>query len=204
MAKRDKVNQLMERHGHTFCDELGVNIADGTPSVLFRWLTAAILFSARIHHDLAIRGAKALSRAGYRTAQKMAEATWEDRVRVLNENGYARYDERTASMLQDAADLLVEKYDGDLRKLRATAERDVARERKLLKEVKGLGDVGVSIFFREVQLVWEEHYPFADKVALRAAERHDLGKDASTLARLVPREDYPRLLAALVRDELQH
>jgi hypothetical protein len=62
--------------------------------------------------------------------------------------------------------------------------------------------VGVDIFFREVQGVWDELYPFADKLALRAAERHGLGKDAVALSKLVPRDDFPRLVSALVRDEL--
>jgi hypothetical protein len=134
----------------------------------------------------------------------MGESTWEERVKVLNENGYARYDERTARMLQDVADHVEGTYRGDLRRLREAAGHDPGEERKRLKAIKGLGDVGVDIFFREVQGVWQEIHPFADKLALRAAERHDLGKDAAGLARLVPREDFPRLVAALTRDELEH
>jgi hypothetical protein len=49
--------------------------------------------------------------------------------------------------------MVVEKYGGDLRNLRKSAapggRPDPARERKLLKEFKGIGDVGANIFFRE-------------------------------------------------------
>lgn len=93
-------------------------------------------------------------------------------------------------------------YGGDLRRLRDAADRDLDRERELLKECKGIGDVGAEIFLREVQLVWDEVHPFADDRALRAARALDLGADAESLTRHVSRGDYPRLVAALVRTEL--
>jgi hypothetical protein len=117
----------------------------------------------------------------------------------LNEAGYARYDESTSRMLGDTARMLLDRYSGDLRKLREAAERDPVHERALLKQCKGLGDVGVSIFFREVQLVWDELYPFADERALRIAERLGLERDAKALAKRVSRQDFPGLVAALIR-----
>jgi hypothetical protein len=71
-----------------------------------------------------------------------------------------------------------------------------------LKEFKGIGDVGTDIFCREVQTVWDELFPFADKKALAAAQRLGLGDDAGALAKLVSRHDFPRLLAALIRTGL--
>ena len=41
-----------------------------------------------------------------------------------------------SNRLEAAADLLLEKYYGDLYKLRESAERDPEQERKLLKEFK--------------------------------------------------------------------
>jgi hypothetical protein len=146
-----------------------------------------------------MQAARALADQGWTTAPKMAGATWEQRTRTLNEAGYARYDESTSRMLGDTAGMLVERYGGDLRRLREAARRDVGRERSLLKQCKGLGDVGVSIFFREVQLAWDELYPFADERALDAAGRLGLGSDAQALAKQVPKQEFPRLVAALVR-----
>lgn len=51
----------------------------------------------------------------------MAEATWRQRTDVLNRAGYARYDESTSRMLGDTAQLLLDRYRGDLRKLREEA-----------------------------------------------------------------------------------
>ena len=193
------LDALLERHGQTYAAELGIDLGKGTPSVLFRWLCASILLSARISAGLAMQAARALADQGWTTAEKMAAASWEQRTRTLNEAGYARYDESTSRMLGDTAALLLERYRGDLRRLRREAGRDPARERELLKQCKGLGDVGVSIFSREVQLAWDELYPFADQRALDAAERLGLGKDAQALAKQVPRQEFPRLVAALIR-----
>ncbi|MGH6885752.1 MAG: hypothetical protein ACREGK_06730 [Geminicoccales bacterium] len=200
---RDRiVEALLERHGQTYADELGIDLDRGTPSVLFRWLCASLLLSARIGADIAMQAARALAEQGWTSAQKMAEATWEQRTRTLNQAGYARYDESTSRMLGDTADMLLDKYRGDLRKLRAAAERDPARERALLKECKGIGDVGADIFCREAQIAWDELFPFADRRALETARRLGLEGDPGRLAKRVSRKDYPRLLAALVRTGL--
>jgi hypothetical protein len=123
-------------------------------------------------------------------------------VRALNDAGYTRYQERTATMLGDLTEHLLERWKGDLRRLRDEAGRDEKAERRLLKEFKGVGDVGVDIFFREVQVVWDELVPFADRRALDAAGRLGLPKDPSRILRLSGRPDFPRLVAALVRVEL--
>ncbi|WP_226577769.1 hypothetical protein [Acuticoccus sediminis] len=195
---------LMADEGRTFCEELSIPLARGTPSPLFRWLTACILSASPIRHDQAARAARALADAGLTTARKMADATWETRRKILNENGYARFDERTASILGDAAQLIVDEYGGDLRRLREAAGHDPKDERARLKSVKGVGDTAVDIFFREVQAIWDELYPFADDLALEAAKRHRMGRDAKALAETVPRKSFPHLVVALARDELSH
>jgi hypothetical protein len=105
-------------------------------------------------------------------------------------------------MLGDTAEMLLAKYQGDLRRMRAAAERDPGRERALLKECKGIGEVGADIFCREAQIPWDELFPFADQRALDVAGRLGLDGDADRLAISVARKDYPRLLAALVRTGL--
>ncbi|MEX1081793.1 MAG: hypothetical protein WD382_07720 [Halofilum sp. (in: g-proteobacteria)] len=196
------VRTLLDRHGRSFAAELGVDPTQNTPAPLFRLLCFALLASTRIGSKIAMRAAHALADQGWTSAEKMAASTWRERTDTLNQSGYARYDESTSRMLGDTAALLLEEYGGDLRRLRERSARDPAAERRLLKQCKGVGDVGASIFFREVQAAWDEWYPYADKLALRAAERLGLGADAQALARLVPREDYTRLIAALVRCDL--
>jgi thermostable 8-oxoguanine DNA glycosylase len=196
------VKTLIDRHGRTFSRELGIDLGKNTPSPVFRWLCFSMLASARISADIAMAGAKALAKQGWTTADKMADSTWRARTDTLNHAGYARYDESTSRMLGDTATMLLDEYGGDLRQLRERAARDPKQERKLLKQCKGIGDTGASIFLREVQASWDELYPFADKMALKAAGHLGLGDDGKTLARRVDREEYPRFVAALIRTAL--
>jgi endonuclease III len=193
------VDALIDRHGRTYAEDAGIALRD-TPSPLFRLLTLALLLSARIKAHIAVAAARALSDAGWTTARRMADSTWEDRVRALNRSGYARYDERTATMLGDTAELVLESYHGDLRELRERSERDPDAERRALQQFSGIGPVGAAIFSREAQLVWSEMYPFADERALRAAARLGLADDVEALRCIASTpEALTRLVAALVR-----
>jgi hypothetical protein len=202
--QRATVRLLLERHGTTFAGELGIDLARNTPSMLFRWLCASLLLSAPVSSALGMRGARALAEAGWRTAAAMSRSRWADRARALNEAGYARVDERTATMLGDVVDVLLRDYGGDLRRLRREADGDPRTVLRLLKRFKGIGDVGASIFCREAQIAWDELYPFADGKALAAARRLGLPGTAEGLAELVDRDAFPRLVAALVSADLAH
>jgi hypothetical protein len=196
------VAALLAMHGRTYCDELAINIARNTPSVLFRWLCATLLFSTRINASVAIAAARAITRRGWTSARKMAASTWEERTHVLNAAGYARYDESTSAKLGEASALLLDRYGGDLRRLRERAGRDAEEEHRLIQEFKRIGSVGADIFCREIQIAWQELYPFADAIALDTAERLKLGDTARKLSALVERDDFPRLVTALVRTHL--
>lgn len=196
------VNALLERHGRTFTEEVGIDTGANTPAPLFQTLCLALLFSARIRASIAVDAMRALLDAGWTTADHMVRASWEARVKTLNEAGYARFDEKTSTMLEDASNLLIERYGGDLRRLRREADETPGEERRLLKEIRGVGDVGVDIFFRDVQTAWEELRPFADRKSLEGARRLGLPEDAAALSKLVSERDFPRLVTALVRMEL--
>lgn len=202
-SQRRTVDALLERHGQTFAEELSIKLSSHTPSALFQLLCGSVLYSARISAEIATRSALCLRRHGWRTAQAMADSPPRERIEALTEGGYTRYRERTSAMLGDLSEFLLDRFRGDLRRLRDEAERDPATERRLLGEVKGLGDVGIDIFFREVQVVWDEIAPFADARALKEAPRLKLPEDGDRLSKLVdgPTE-FARLVAALVRTGL--
>lgn len=190
---------VLKRHGRTYADEAGIHIEQNTPSALFQLLYLSILLSARIAAGNGVEAARALRKAGLTTAEKMARASWQERVDVITWHGYKRYDESTSTMLGQTAELALERYKGDLRRLREEAGRDVARERALLKEFKGIGEVGADIFLREVQGVWDEAYPYADRKVLDAASKLDLPTEPDRLARLVSKKDFPRFTGGLIR-----
>lgn len=199
------VRVLLKRYGRTFAEDLGIDVETNQPSGLFCLLICALLFSTRISHYIASKSARILFNHGWTTPERMAATTWEQRVQALDEGGYVRYDERTSTMLGEAAQMLLDLYQGDLRNLRMASERDPARERHLLDQFKGVGGVAINIFFREAQLAWPELFPFADEKALASAKKLGLPADPQRLAALVrSRRDFVRLVSALVRVELEH
>lgn len=199
---KDTVRALLERHGETYAERAGVTVRD-QPAALFQLLVMSMLMSARISSGIAVDAANALWDAGWTTPDKMAASTWRQRTDVLNRAGYARYDERTSRMLGEVVELLQERYHGDLRKMRQKADGDLERMRELLTEFKGIGDVGADIFLREVQVAWPEVHPFVDGRVERLAGKLDLPKQADKLAGLVGRDDFPRMLDALVQADHQ-
>lgn len=199
--KRELVRAVLNGYGRTYAEDAGIPLKD-TPALLFQLLNLSLLLSARISAENAVRAARALREAKLTTPQKMAATSWQDRVDVLTAHGYKRYDESTSTMLGETAELLLDKYDGDLRKLREEADRDVQSEHRLLQQFKGIGQVGADIFLREVQAIWEEAFPYADARVAKAAKKLGLPDEAQALARLVVRNDFPRFVAGLVRVDL--
>lgn len=196
--KRAIVKAVLESNGQTYAQASGIRLKD-TPAPLFQLLNMALLLSARIAADNAVQAAQALVHAKLTTPRKMAEATWQQRVDVITWHGYKRYDERTSTMLGETAEMVMDRYGGDLRKLREEAERDVQQERESLQQFKGIGQVGADIFLREVQGLWREAYPYVDDRVRKVAQQLGLPSDPHELAKLVARKDFTRLVAGLVR-----
>ncbi|WP_329454445.1 endonuclease [Streptomyces sp. NBC_01497] len=199
-SQSDTVERLLDTYGRTYTDEAGIRLRD-TPQPLYRLLVMSVLLSARISSGIALATARALADAGLRSPRAMADATWQQRVDALGEGGYRRYDERTATQLGKGAELLLEHYRGDLRRLRATADGDRDRLSRLLQQVPGLGPVGADIFLREVQDIWPEAAPYLDGKARQGARKVGLPDDPARLARLAG-DDPALFAAALVRVSL--
>nr|WP_127894483.1 endonuclease [Streptomyces sp. S10(2018)] len=196
--QRRTVRELVDAHGQTYAEEADIRLKD-TPQPLYRLLVLAHLLSARISASIAVATARALGEAGLRDARRMAGATWQQRVDALGRGGYRRYDERTATQLGEAAELLTERWGGDLRRLRDEADGDVSELRRLLQEFPGMGPTGADIFLREAQLVWPEAGPLLDRKALQGAERLGLPGDQDRLLALAGKTEPAVLAAALVR-----
>jgi hypothetical protein len=202
MASQHKtVRTLLDVAGRTYASEAGIRLTN-TPSLLYRLLVLSVLMSTRIKADIAVAAAKELAKAGFTTPRAMLEASWQQRVDALGQAHYVRYDESTATALGDGAQLLLDEYKGDLRRLRDQADRDVTTLHRLLRKVPRLGPVGVDIFSREAQQVWPELRPYLDRKALDGARRIGLPAEPDRLAALVDKVDLARLAAGLVRVSL--
>ncbi|MBF6130018.1 endonuclease [Nocardia brasiliensis] len=201
MSERKIVHALLERAGDGYAAQAGIDLTD-KPAPLFQLLVLAELLSTRISADIAVVAAKELISTGYRTPQRIADAQWQELVDALGRAHYKRYDESTATRLGANANLVLDKYGGDLRKLAAAAEQDRARAAQLLQEFQGIGPTGSDIFLREVQDVWTWARPYFDERAKKGAQRVDLPTGTDELAALAPDGRVGALAAALVRAAL--
>lgn len=139
MAGDKKVlRELLDSEGRTYAAEAGIHLKN-TPQPLYRTLVLASLLSARIRASVAVATTRALHDAGLRDPRRMADATWQQRVDALGEGGYRRYDERTATQLGDGARMLLDDWDGDLRRMREQANGDETELRALLRRTPASG-----------------------------------------------------------------
>lgn len=156
------------RLGGMYSTELGIDLRGGEAE-LARWFLAATLFGTRIPARTAVRTFAVLDAAGVRVADA-ADVPWARLVALLDAGGYARYDERTATRLQQLGGVLRARYGGLVGAIEERAGTPAGLE-SALDALPGWGPVTVGIFLRELRGVW----PLADPplgTAVLAGGRH--------------------------------
>ena len=199
-SQQDLVDGLLAEHGTTYAEDAGISLRD-EPSRLYQLLVLTTLASTRISADIAVAAARELFEAGWRTPERMRSATWRERVSALGRARYKRYDESTATKLEEGAALLIDELHGDLRRLRPQGPEGVDGLVAAIAGFPRIGPVGASIFVREVQVVWPVG-PYFDARSLKAADRLGLPTDPHRLAELATRApggSVARLAASLVK-----
>jgi endonuclease III len=180
---RRRAAALLDQAGTTYAEDAGIRLAD-KPAPLWQLLVLSNLVSTRIKADIAVHAARELFAAGGGTPHGMAQLTWQERVDALGRGHYKRYDESTATRLGECADLIRERYHGDLRNLARAADGDRGHAEELLTEFPGIGPAGADIFCREAQDVWPFLRPVFDGKARDGAARVGLPTDPDELAEL--------------------
>jgi endonuclease III len=200
-SDQDTARAVLARHGTTYAAASGIRLKD-QPAPLFQLLVLAQLLAARIGTDIAVATAGELFADGWTTPQRMRDATRSSLIQALGRGGYRRYDERTSTQLHDMAQLVLDRYGGDLRRLAEKAGGDVRAAARLMQEVKGIGPTGAAVFLREAQAVWPWVRPYLDDRARAGARRIGLPEDAGRLAALVAQDELASFAAGLVRISL--
>jgi endonuclease III len=206
--KRNIINKLIDAVSGRFSSQLGIELYGADSKQIFKWFLASKLFGARISTDIAIRTYKEFEKCGVTTPEKLLKTGWDGLVRILDDGGYVRYDFSTASKLLEIVEDLINYYKGNLNQLHQRA-RDEENLENLLKDLgKGIGDVTVNIFLRELRTVWSKARPKPSEIVTLAAGHLGFikpGKDAlQTLEKIwslqkVPGKDFCDFEAALLR-----
>ncbi|KAK3709517.1 hypothetical protein LTR37_010890 [Vermiconidia calcicola] len=213
-TKDEKINKLLSDHGAFPLQDCG--LADPhsrSASTILAHVFHALLTSTRISHQLANKTLVKVVEAGYADLEKLEKSSWEERTQVLTEGGYTHYREKTATELGELAQLIREKYDGDLNNLLKKAKegnegnKEAIRSsvRKGVSAIKGIGGVALDVFCDTVQAVWHELAPFVDPRSQKTAENLGISSDAAELFKVVGEDavTMSRLAVALTTVRLE-
>jgi hypothetical protein len=169
--KREKLEALIENFGMKYSEILNIDLSDAKEEEIFKWFLASMLFGAPITENSVIKTFACFQKYNILTPDKILRTGWDGLVKILDEGSYARYDFKTADKLLEVMRNLMERYDGSLTILYNEASDGQELEKRVKELGKGIGDVTVSIFLRELRDVWEKADPEPTGLVVIAAEK---------------------------------
>jgi len=168
--KKQELKALIEKLGKRYSEVLGIDLNSGRDAEVFKWFLASILFGAPITESSVLKTYRTFEKYDVLSPEKIVETGWEGLVKILDEGSYTRYDFKTADKLLLVMRNLNEKYGGSLNRLHSEASDSADLEKKLKELGKGIGDVTVSIFLRELRGVWSKADPKPTPLIILAAK----------------------------------
>jgi hypothetical protein len=212
MTATSAIRALRGQYPGRFSVELGIDLSPGRSREIFRWFLASVLFGARISETIVKKTFREFASRAIVSPKAVLETGWDGLVEVLDRGGYVRYDFKTATKLLDLSRSLTQVYQADLANLHAAAADGKDLEQRIKSLAKGIGDVTVVIFLREMRGIWEKADPLPSDLVVMAAHHwgivpktvRDRRKVLEYLVRAwksagMQPKDFPDFEAALVR-----
>jgi len=201
---------LTSNFGQKYSEILGINLGRRDEGEIFRWFFASVLFGAPITESAVIRTYKCFKEREVLEPQKILDTGWDGLVEILDAGSYTRYDFKTADKLLEVMGSLVTKYEGNLNLLHEQAADSLDLEKRLKELGKGIGDVTVGIFLRELREIWKKANPEPTPLVVLAAKNLGIlreGRPKEPLRELerfwienkVNRKDFVNFETALLR-----
>jgi hypothetical protein len=178
--KAEDVRALVESRGQKYSEILGIDISEGKEDEVFKWFLASLLFGAPITESSVVKTYRCFQKHGVLTPKQILKTGWDDLVKILDEGGYTRYDFKTADKLLEVARNLTEKCSGSLCLIHSESSGAHDFENRLKNLGKGVGNVTVSIFLRELRDVWEKAEPNPTALVVLAAQELGMVKNDAT------------------------
>ena len=176
MKKAQLVTMLRTR-GQKYSEVLGIDVSDGETEI-FKWFVASLLFGAPIYEATAIRTYECFEKHGVLTPEKMLKTGWNGLVSILDEGGYARYDYKTADKIMMVMKSLIAEYSGKLSLIHDKTSDSQGLEKRLKDLGKGIGNVTLSIFLRDLRGVWAKADSKPTHLEILAAEELGILRNA--------------------------
>lgn len=151
------IEDFVREYGVPYSKMLGIRLY--SDEGVLKWFLAAILYSKPIRESSATKTYKIFEKRKITTAKKILETGWDGLVEILDEGGYTRYDFSSADKLLEVFGKLDKNYHGSLNELYARSRDFEDLENRLKSLGKGIGDITVSIFLRDMRKIWRKAKP---------------------------------------------
>ena len=174
---REVMNLLVEKLGQKYSDILGINLKTKNDGENFKWFLTSVLFGAPITETSVIRTYKCFESNEVLTPEKILETGWEGLVNILDEGSYTRYDFKTSDKLLEVMGNLLTKYEGSLNLIHERASDSSDLEKRLKDLGKGVGNVTISIFLRELRNLWKKANSKPTSLVILAAKNLGIVKE---------------------------
>jgi len=174
---KEATNLLVEKFGQKYSDILGINLKTMDDKEVFKWFLASILFGAPITETSVIKTYKCFESHEVLTPNKILETGWDGLVEILDEGSYTRYDFKTSDKLLEIMGNLLKRYKGSLNLVHEQASGSSDLEKRLKDLGKGMGDVTISIFLRELRNLWKKVDTKPTPLVILAAKNLGIIKD---------------------------
>lgn len=181
---REVIEEITIKLGGLFSTELGINLQKKSSDGIFKWFVASLLFGARISETIAKNTYREFEKDDLLAPEKILKRGWEGLVFTLDKGGYVRYDYKTADKFLEVMGKLKEEYKGDLSLLHEESANSQDLEQRLKSLGKGIGDVTVNIFLRELREIWDKANPLPQDLTIMSAKNLGLIKEVKRKSNL--------------------
>ncbi len=171
IVEKKALESLVTNLGERYSKVLRINLVDKDDKEIFKWFLASVLFGAPITETSVIKTYRCFEKYAVLTQNKILETGWNGLVEILDEGSYTRYDFKTATKLLEVMGNLNTKYGGSLSKFHDDAADSLDLEKRLKELGKGIGEITVSIFLRDLRGVWRKADPKPTPLVILAANR---------------------------------
>jgi hypothetical protein len=202
--------QVLNRFGGRYSKDLAIDVDRGEAEVE-RWFLASALFATRRSDSAAGRIFRVFGDAGLARIAQIPHVPFADLATLLDSGGHTHSELRTAELLCDLADVVAERYEGQIAEM-AQRYCTYPELRVAVEVLPGWGPATAGRFLRELRGVWSgAEPPLEEKVAhagrhLRILHSEDRTAAVSSLISLAwaSRIDRRDLEVSLERLALAH
>ena len=158
MVRDVEVKKIVQDMGEPYSIMLGIDLKKGEDAYS-KWFLAAFLYAKPIREESATKTYLVFESHGLTTARAITDTTWDKLVELLGKGGYTRYDDSTATRLLAIFGHLLDEYGGRLSQLYKDSKDSRDLEVRIRDLGKGIGPVTISVFLRDMRMVWPRADP---------------------------------------------